>query len=39
MRVRVGVHRIIYTIQDDIPLIVEVTLAHRKDVYRGRADD
>jgi mRNA interferase RelE/StbE len=38
MRVRVGDYRIIYTIQDDILLIVVVTLGHRKDVYRGRAE-
>ncbi|MDF9276827.1 type II toxin-antitoxin system RelE/ParE family toxin [Arthrobacter sp. EH-1B-1] len=38
MRVRVGDYRIIYTIEDDILLIVVVTLGHRKDVYRGRVD-
>jgi mRNA interferase RelE/StbE len=33
-RVRVGDYRIIYTIQDDVLLIVVVTLGHRRDVYR-----
>jgi mRNA interferase RelE/StbE len=33
-RVRVGDYRIIYTIRDDILLIVVVTLGHRRDVYR-----
>lgn len=33
-RVRVGDYRIIYTVQDDVLLIVVVTLGHRRDVYR-----
>jgi len=33
MRVRVGNYRIIYTIHDDVLLIVVVALGHRKDVY------
>lgn len=33
-RVRVGGYRIIYTINDDVLLIVVVTLGHRRDVYR-----
>ena len=33
LRVRVGNYRIIYTIRDDILLIVVVNLGHRKDVY------
>jgi mRNA interferase RelE/StbE len=33
LRVRVGNYRIIYTVDDDILLIVVVTLGHRKDVY------
>lgn len=32
-RVRVGDYRIIYTIQDDILLVVVVTPGHRRDVY------
>ncbi|PSL37553.1 mRNA interferase RelE/StbE [Labedella gwakjiensis] len=32
-RVRVGNYRIVYTIQDDILLVVVVTLGHRRDVY------
>ena len=33
-RVRVGDYRIIYTVQDDVLLVVIVTLSHRGDVYR-----
>jgi mRNA interferase RelE/StbE len=33
LRVRVGKYRIIYTVRDDVLLIVIVTLGHRKDVY------
>jgi len=33
-RVRVGEYRIIYTIQDDLLLVVVVTLGHRREVYR-----
>jgi len=32
-RVRVGDYRIIYTIEDDLLLIVVVTVGHRRDVY------
>ena len=32
-RVRVGDYRIIYTIEDDVLLIVVVTLGHRRDIY------
>lgn len=32
-RVRVGDYRIIYTIHDDVLLVVVVTLGHRRDVY------
>ena len=32
-RVRVGDYRVIYTIEDDVLLIVGVTLGHRRDVY------
>ena len=32
-RVRVGDYRIIYTVQDDVLLIVVVTLGHPRDVY------
>jgi mRNA interferase RelE/StbE len=32
-RVRVGNYRIIYTIQDDVLLVVVVTLGHRRDIY------
>jgi mRNA interferase RelE/StbE len=34
LRVRVGNYRIIYTIQDDVLLIVVVTIGHRREVYR-----
>ena len=33
-RVRVGDYRIIYTVEDDVLLIVVVALGHRRDVYR-----
>jgi mRNA interferase RelE/StbE len=33
-RVRVGDYRIIYTIQEDVLLVVVVNLGHRKDVYQ-----
>jgi mRNA interferase RelE/StbE len=33
LRVRVGNYRIIYTIQDDVLLVVVVTLGHRRDIY------
>jgi len=32
-RVRVGDQRIIYTVQDDVLLIVVVTLGHRREVH------
>lgn len=32
-RVRVGDYRIIYTVADDVLLIVVVTVGHRRDVY------
>ncbi len=34
LRVRVGDYRIIYTVQDNVLLVVVVTLGHRRDVYR-----
>lgn len=33
-RVRVGDYRIIYTIHDDVLLVVVVNLGHRRDVYQ-----
>jgi len=33
MRVRVGDYRIVYTVADDVLLIVVVTIGHRRDVY------
>jgi mRNA interferase RelE/StbE len=33
MRVRVGNHRIIYTVRGDVLLVVVVTIGHRRDVY------
>lgn len=32
-RVRVGDYRIIYTINDDVLLVVVVSLGHRRDIY------
>ncbi len=34
-RIRVGVYRIIYQIQDSRLVIVVVRVGHRRDVYRG----
>jgi mRNA interferase RelE/StbE len=31
--VRVGDHRILYTVQDDVLLVVVVTLGHRREIY------
>ncbi|MGV0028692.1 type II toxin-antitoxin system RelE family toxin [Phormidesmis priestleyi] len=33
-RIRVGTYRIIYKIQDDLLLVLVVTVRHRRDVYR-----
>jgi mRNA interferase RelE/StbE len=33
LRVRVGNYRIVYSVHDDVLLVVVVTLGHRKDVY------
>jgi mRNA interferase RelE/StbE len=33
LRVRVGDYRVIYTVEDDVLLVVVVTLGHRRDVY------
>jgi len=33
LRVRVGDYRIIYTVNDDVLLVVVVTLGHRREVY------
>jgi mRNA interferase RelE/StbE len=33
LRVRVGDYRIIYTVHDDVLLVIVVTLGHRSDVY------
>ncbi len=33
IRVRVGDYRIIYTIEDDVLVVVVVRLGHRRDVY------
>jgi mRNA interferase RelE/StbE len=33
VRVRVGDYRIIYMVEDDVLLVVVVTLGHRRDVY------
>ena len=33
LRVRIGDYRIIYTVADDVLLVVVVTLGHRRDVY------
>ncbi|MHB8263831.1 MAG: type II toxin-antitoxin system RelE family toxin [Acidimicrobiales bacterium] len=35
-RLRVGDYRIIYTIADDVLLVVVIALGHRREVYRQR---
>jgi mRNA interferase RelE/StbE len=32
-RIRIGDYRVVYTIQDDVLVIVVVTLGHRRDIY------
>jgi mRNA interferase RelE/StbE len=32
-RVRVGDHRLLYTVQDDVLIVVVIRLGHRRDVY------
>lgn len=32
-RVRVGDYRIVYTVHDDVLLVVVITVGHRRDVY------
>ena len=34
LRVRVGDYRIVYTIQDDVLLVIVVTFGHRREVHR-----
>lgn len=34
-RVRQGVYRIVYAIMDDALIVTVVTVAHRREVYRG----
>lgn len=34
LRVRIGRYRLIYTIHDDVLVVVVVTIGHRSDVYR-----
>lgn len=33
LRVRVGDYRIIYTVEDDVLLVVVVRIGHRRDIY------
>jgi len=33
LRVRVGDYRLVYTVVDDVLLVVVVTVGHRRDVY------
>ena len=34
LRIRVGDYRILYTIDDDVLLVLVITLGHRREVYR-----
>ena len=33
LRVRVGDHRILYTVEDDVLVVVVIALGHRREVY------
>ena len=35
MRIRVGEHRVIYKVQNDVLVVIVVKIGHRKDVYRN----
>ncbi|MBA2410711.1 MAG: type II toxin-antitoxin system RelE/ParE family toxin [Gammaproteobacteria bacterium] len=35
-RVRQGVYRIVYEIQDEVLLVMVVKIGHRREVYKGR---
>lgn len=35
-RIRLGVYRIIYEIEDDVLIVVVVKIGHRREVYRTR---
>lgn len=37
-RIRKGIYRVIYTIEDDILRVGVVTVGHRKEVYRNLAE-
>ncbi|MDP2183487.1 MAG: type II toxin-antitoxin system RelE/ParE family toxin [Actinomycetota bacterium] len=34
-RIRVGVYRIVYAVENDLLVILVVKIGHRRDVYRG----
>jgi mRNA interferase RelE/StbE len=34
-RIRVGAHRIVYTIEENVLIVLVVKIGHRRDVYRG----
>jgi len=34
-RVRVGDYRIIYTVRDEVVLVLVIRIGHRREVYRG----
>jgi mRNA interferase RelE/StbE len=35
-RIRVGDYRIVYSVHDDVLLVLIVRIGHRREVYRGR---
>lgn len=35
-RIRVGLYRVVYTVKDDVLLVLVVKIGHRREVYRGR---
>jgi len=35
LRIRVGDHRVIYSVSDDVVLVLVLSVGHRRDVYRA----
>lgn len=35
-RIRVGLYRVVYTVKDDVLIVLVLKIGHRREVYRGR---
>jgi mRNA interferase RelE/StbE len=35
-RIRVGSYRVVYTVRDDVLVVLVVKIGHRREVYRSR---